>query len=77
MAEDDGRDQPVVEVATLHLAVDAVREAPAGGDRHRCECLCPGYIADRENMLDVGLLVLVDGYESPVVGRDAGRIERQ
>jgi hypothetical protein len=59
MAEDDGRDQPVVKMAFGLAAEQAIREPPSGRDRDGREFAAAGHVADRMDADDIRILAMV------------------
>lgn len=57
--EDDSGDVVVVEVVVLDAAVKTVRQPPARRNRHRGKERLALHVANSEDVVDVGLLVLV------------------
>ena len=72
MAEDHRRDQLVLEVPPFHAAVQAIGQPATGSNGHGRQRISSRNVADRVDALDVGLLELVSGNETPLVLLDTG-----
>ncbi len=77
MREDDGRYVLVFEAPVCHATVEPVREPASGRDCNRCERGAARYVAEREDVIDTGLLPFVRRYETALVRFDTGSLEIQ
>ncbi len=75
MRKNNGRNALVFEAPVCHAAVEPVCEPASGSNCNRCQRRATGDVAERENVIDIGLLPFVRRNKSFAVAGDTSRIK--